>query len=345
MGMPGSGRVRNCKLKPGHLHGMQPPTMQRLQLSAAGFAVVSAAGLREKLAMGLFSRFFARNTYHESFVESPLRDNWYQARSYYPLPFGLVTTVNEHGLTSIGPHSFTMPFGVIDDYSLLFITRFNSNSAINLQRTKKCAVSFIEYDKRLLRDVVGLGYPGQEPAEKMKDSPFTLIDSPTDGRRSGDGIHPMIVKEAFQVYECSLDESVDIRYDKTGSSRHFILRIDRILLKESWQKNLESGNRRMPRMPISYGFRDGKDFWFTEHRRPFALPVPNKGPKVEVVLYEANRIDEEVRFTREACEKLTGIPKTFLKMALKGIVQRAKADGITLIDVDFVEKINEERKR
>jgi hypothetical protein len=101
----------------------------------------------------------------------------------------------------------------------------------------------------------------------------------------------------------------------------------------------------MPRMPISYGFRDGKDFWFTEHRRPFALPVPNKGPKVEVVLYEANRIDEEVRFTREACEQLTGIPKAFLKMALKGIVQRAKTEGVLLIDVDFVNKINEERKK
>ncbi len=295
--------------------------------------------------MGLFSRLFSRNTFNEAFVESPLRDNWYQARSYYPLPFGLVTTVNEAGLTSIGPHSFTMPFGVIGHYSLLFITRAASNSALNLERTKKCAVSFIEFDKRLLKQVVGLGYPGQEPAEKMKDSPFTLLESPTEGRRSGDGIHPLIIKDAFQVYECSLDESVDIRYDKTGSSRHFILNVDRILLKESWQKSLEAGNERMPRMPISYGFRDGKDFWFAEHGQPFALPVPNKGPKVEVVLYEANRIDDEVRFTREACEKLTGIPKPFLKMALKSMVQRAKTEGIVLIDVPFVDKINEERKK
>jgi flavin reductase (DIM6/NTAB) family NADH-FMN oxidoreductase RutF len=299
----------------------------------------------EPIDMSFFSRLFPRKTRHEPFVESPLRDNWYQARSYYPLPFGLVTTVSEDGLTNIGPHSFTMPFGVIDDYSLLFITRYNSNSAINLQRTKKCAVSFIEYDRRLLDHVVALGYPGQEPAEKMKDSPFTLIESPSPERKSGDGIHPLIIQEAFQVYECTLDGSIEFYEHKRDASRHFVLRIDRILLKESWKKNLDDGNPRMPNMPISYGFRDGKDFWFTKHRRPFAVPVPNKGPKVEVVLYEANRIDEEVRFTREACEKLTGIPKAFLKLALKGIVKQAKAEGVTLIDVAFVQKIDEQRRR
>jgi len=294
--------------------------------------------------LSFLSRWFGKSTLHERFVESPLRDNWYQARSYYPLPFGLVTTVNEHGLTSIGPHSFTMPFGVIDDYALVLITRFNSNTAVNVQRTGKCAVSFIEFDRRRLQEVVGLGYPGQEPEEKMKDSTFTLVDSPTPGR-AADAIHPKIIQEAFQVYECTLDDSVDFHYNRKGSSRHFILKIEHILLKETWKKNLDEGNRRMPNIPISYGFRDGQDFWFAETKPAFALKVPNKGPKVEVVLYEANRIDEHVRFTREACEKLTGIPKAFLKLALNGIVKEAKKAGITEIDAAFVDKINEARKR
>lgn len=99
-------------------------------------------------------------------------------------------------------------------------------------------------------------------------------------------------------------------------------------------------------MPISYGFRDGKDFWFSKHRKPFSTPTPtDRGPKVEAVLYTANRLDDEVKFSKEACEKLTGAPKVFLKTALNGIIKRAKEEDITHVDEAFVEKTNEERKR
>ena len=107
------------------------------------------------------------DTFDEDFVPNKFRDNWYQANSYYPLPFALVTTVDEEGRTNIGPHSFAMPYGIITDYSLVLITRFNSNTAINLERTKKCALHFIEYNQNHLETVVGLGYPGQTTEEKM----------------------------------------------------------------------------------------------------------------------------------------------------------------------------------
>lgn len=283
---------------------------------------------------------------NEPFVANAMRDNWYQANSYYPLPFGLVTTVAESGITSIGPHSFTMPYGVIDDYALVLITRFNSNTAVHLQRTKKCAVHFIEFKRKWLKDVVGLGYPGQEPEDKMKHSRFDLMDSPTEGRGFGDGIHPQLIKQAFQVYECTLDESVDYRYNKDGTSRHFILRIDNILLKQSFQTAINDNNAFMPDMPISYGFRDGADFWFTRHKKPFVVPVPtDRGPKVEAVLYEANRLDDEISWTRDAAQQLTAVPKAFLKMALKGVVKKAKEQGVTEITEEFVLKVNEERKR
>ena len=83
--------------------------------------------------------FFKRKpkAFDEPFIENEMRNNWYQSNSYYPMPFGLVTTVNEEGLTSIGPHSFSMPYGIIDDYSMVLITRSNSNTDENLQRTKK----------------------------------------------------------------------------------------------------------------------------------------------------------------------------------------------------------------
>ena len=102
----------------------------------------------------------------------------------------------------------------------------------------------------------------------------------------------------------------------------------------------------MPNLPISYGFRDSKDFWFTEHGKPFSIPVPTDlGPKVHTVSYTANRLDDEVRFTKEACEKLTGVPKVFLKTVLNAIIKRAKEEGVTLVDVDFMDKLNEERKK
>mgnify|MGYP003952333143 CR=1 FL=1 len=286
------------------------------------------------------------DTTDEQFVANSLRDNWYQANSYYPLPFALVTTVDEEGRTNIGPHSFTMPYGVITDYALVLITRHNSNTAINLQRTKKCVLNFIEFDKTRLKTVVDLGYPGQTTEEKMANQSFTFVDSPTEGRATGDGIHPPLIKEAIQAYECTLDESVDFHYNKHSSSRNFIIKLENVLLKESWHKNINNNNPVMPNLPISFGFRDGKDFWFTQHGKPFAIPIPTDlGPKVQAVIYTANRLDDEVKFTEEACEKLTGVPKVFLKTVLNGILKRAKEEGVTLVDDSFVDKVNEERKR
>ena len=114
---------------------------------------------------------------------------------------------------------------------------------------------------------------------------------------------------------------------------------------ETWAKNLADGATRLPNVPLAYGFRDGAKFWFAEHRKPFWFPTPtDKGPKEESVLYEANRLDpDNVQFTREACKQLTGIPKPFLKTALKGIIKRAKEDGVELVDVDYVKKLNDER--
>jgi flavin reductase (DIM6/NTAB) family NADH-FMN oxidoreductase RutF len=287
-----------------------------------------------------------KNKKNEKFVDSAMRDNWYQANSYWPAPFALVTTQNENGETNIGPHSFSMPFGIISDYSLVLITRYNSNTAINLQRTGKCAFNFIEFNKKQLKDVVGLGYPGQTTEEKMKLSPFELIETPTIGRQSSDGLHPKIINDAFQVYECTLDTSVDYHYNGKTTARHFIVKLDNILLKEQWKKNIDDGNPRMPNMPISYGFRDGKDFWFTQHKTPFIVPVPtDRGPKSEAVMYLANRIDPDVRFTKDACERLTGVPKVFLKTALNGIIKRAKEEGISEIDGAFVKRINDERNQ
>ena len=89
----------------------------------------------------MFAWLKKRKVRNEDFVDSPIRDNWYQANSYYPLPFALVTTVDADGRVNIGPHSFTMPYGVITDYSVVLITRYNSNTAVNVTRSKKCVLT------------------------------------------------------------------------------------------------------------------------------------------------------------------------------------------------------------
>ncbi len=289
-------------------------------------------------------RWLRPNTFNEPFVDSPLRNNWYQASSYFVSSFALITTVSEDGSTNIGPYQLSFPFEVINDFSWMVISRPSSNTTANLRRTKKCALNFIEFNKKQIQIVNNFGYPGQETEDKLKYNCFTLMDSPTPGREPSD-VNPKILKDAFQVYECTWQEEREFesKFLVNSTSAHFVLRIDDILLKETWKKNLEDGGTRMPHMALTYGFRGGSKFWFGAPKKAFWRSVPNHlGPKHETILYEANHIDEEIRFTKEAAMQLTGIPKPFVKKALNGIIARAKEEGVTEVDEAFVKRINEE---
>jgi len=52
-----------------------------------------------------------------------------------------------------------------------------------------------------------------------------------------------------------------------------------------------------------------------------------------------------VTFTDEACAKLTKIPRIFLKAALTQMVQIAKEEGISVIDGQALEIINDKRRK
>lgn len=267
------------------------------------------------------------------------------------MAFALVTTVNEEGVTSIGPHSLAFPFDLIEAPSMMLISRAGSNTSTNLRNGSKAALHFIEFRKSWLKPIVALGYPGIEPEEKMKDIPFEMVKTPT-AELAADPKYPLLMNDAFQVYECELDG--EFRYhphretDPVGCENFWCLKIKNILLKQSFNERLV-GQKQFPSMPISYGFRHNdkgeRRFFFTSHNKPFPVPIPTpKGLEYQAIYYKANKIDPEVRFTNEACKMLVDIPNAFLGMALNGIVKEAKAQGVTMVDEEFTRAFNDKRK-
>jgi flavin reductase (DIM6/NTAB) family NADH-FMN oxidoreductase RutF len=291
-----------------------------------------------------------RNVRNESFVRHHPKDNFYQSTSFFPMPFAMITTVNEEGVTSIGPHSLTFPFDLIEEPSWMLVSRAGSNTSTNLRNGSKAALHFVEFKKSWLKPIVGLGYPGLEPEEKMKDIPFEMIDTPTPELAS-DPLYPQLMNDAFQVFECEVDG--EFKYeparetDPVGCENFWCLKIKNVLLKESTEKMLV-GQKKFPSMPISYGFRHNEKqrrFFFTSHNKPFPVNIPTpKGLEYQTIYYQANKIDPEVRFSKEACMLLVEIPKAFMGMALKGIVKEAKEQGVTMVDEDFTKAFNARRK-
>jgi flavin reductase (DIM6/NTAB) family NADH-FMN oxidoreductase RutF len=280
----------------------------------------------------------------DTFVPSPLRDNWYQSSSFYGSSFALITSVDEAGVTSIGPYQLSFPFEVIKRRSWMVISRPSSNTVANVRRTLKCALNFVEYDRAQIETILKFGYPGQPPAEKMAYNTFTLVDSPTPGR-TGPGL-PRIIGEAFQVFECTLDVDRIAANPilRDSASAHLLLNIDNILVKQRWKGRIDGSGDEMPRVPLTYGFRGGATFWFGETQPAYKLPIPDLGARHEVVHYEANRIDDTVRFTLDASKQLTGIPRPFLRQVLEGIVRQARARGVAEIGPEFLEQLNKERQ-
>ena len=297
----------------------------------------------------------------EDFENLRIVDNFYQTSSFFPMPTILVGTVSESGLTNLGSYSLCFPYYIAgkDYYAMLLECRNSSNTCQNLLRTKKCSLNFIPDSKKFFREAVRLGFPGETTEEKMKDCIFTLKDSSLGADR------PKIVSEAFQVFECSWDDSLEDAYlDKAGNlegyeppyrnfngitskfGAHFILKIDRILMKKKYSDSIINGVKAggFPSVPVDYGYRDSTNFWMSRFRRPYPEKIQAKEGDVSSVIYAAKRIDPEVTFTDGACQKLTKIPRIFLKAALTQMVEIAKSEGISVIDEAALNIINDKRR-
>jgi len=302
-----------------------------------------------------------------SFKNLRIVDNFYQTSAFVPMPTVLISTLTPDGRTSLGPYSLLQPYYVAgrDYYAMLLCTRNSSNTSQHLLRYGKCALNFITDDKKYFKEAVRLGFPGDKPEEKMKNCLFTLEDGQM-AQEHPDELFPKVAAEAYQVMECTWMRELDnAKDDKPGEldgypapyhdfngitspfGAHFILRVDKILMKDRYYKAIINGVKasEFPCVPVDYGYRDSKSFWYTKFRRPRTELLPVREASLSSVRYAADRADDTVKFTDEACQKMIKVPRIFLTTALKGCVQWAKTNGVTLITEEHMNIINDKRNK
>ena len=300
-----------------------------------------------------------------SFKDLRIVDNFYQTSSFFPMPTILISTLDEEGNTTIGAYSLCFPYYIAGKsyYAMILECRNSSNTAQNILRTGKCALNFLEDNRKDFAMTVKLGFPGETPKEKMAKCNFELEEGQAEGKR------PKVIKKAYQVFECTWDDSLEEAYkDKAkigqlegieGPYRnfngvtskfgcHFILKIDKILMKEKFYNSIINGVKanNFPRVPVDYGYRDSTYFWYTKFRRPIKEHIPaGKEASLESVMYAANRIDDKIKFSKEACQMIVKIPRVFLKAALTQMVEYARKQGWTYIDVKEMSEIRDKRSK
>ena len=302
----------------------------------------------------------------DGFKNMRIVDNFYQTSSFFPMPTTEIGTLDENGNTNLGSYSLCFPFYIAgkDYYAMVLCCRNSSNTCKNILRTGKCSINFITHDRKFFKEAVRLGYPGETTEEKMKDCLYTLVDGKR-ARENPNDKFPKIVKESYQVFECTwvkeLDNAQDAKvqdeylppyHDFNGITSqhgaHFILKIDNILMKNKYYDGIINGVKasNFPPIPVDYGYRDSKYFWYTKFRKPIAEPIPaSKGISLDTVKYAASRIDPEVKFTDEACKKLVKVPRVFLNTVLKGCVSWAKENNVSLITEKEMDIINDKRSK
>ena len=76
-----------------------------------------------------------------------------------------------------------------------------------------------------------------------------------------------------------------------------------------------------------------------------ADPAGSREPskKEQSILAEARAIDPDLTFTLDAAAELTGVPRPFVKKALRGVIRRANDAGVTVVDATFVKQANADR--
>lgn len=301
-----------------------------------------------------------------SFENLRVVDNFYQTSLFFPMPTVVVSTLCEDGSTSLGPYSLVAPYYIAgkDYYAMLLCCRNSSNTAQNILRNGKCALNFVDDKPPTFKECVKLSWPGDKPQDKMPKCSFrlekSLIEEETGEKR------PQVLTDAIEAIECTWVRELDgAQDDKPGIldgyegpyhdfngitskfGAHFILRIDRIPMKRKYRDAIINGVKAsdFPPLPVDYGYRDSKNFWFHRKRRMRAELLPIRKQSLESVRYAANRADDIVKFTDDALQTILNVPKVFLPVVLKGCVAWAKENNVTLVTAEHMKIINDKRSK
>ncbi len=302
-----------------------------------------------------------------SFENLRVVDNFYQTSLFFPMPTVVISTLCEDGSTTLGPYSLVQPYYVAGKsyYALLLNCRNSSNTAQNILRNGKCAINFVDDKPATFKECVKLSWPGDKPEDKMPKCNFKLeksqIEEETGEKR------PMVLTDAIQSIECTWVRELDnAQNDQPGQlfgyeppyhdfngitskfGCHFILKIDRILMKKKYSDAIINGVRAQdfPPLPVDYGYRDSKNFWF--HRKPWKVRaelLPIRKASLDSVRYAADRADDKVKFTDDALETILNVPRVFLPTVLKGCVTWAKENNVELVTAEHMKIINDKRSK
>lgn len=301
-----------------------------------------------------------------SFENLRIVDNFYQTSLFFPMPTVIISTLCEDGTTTLGPYSLVQPYYVAgkDFYAMLLSCRNSSNTAQNILRNGKCALNFIDDNPRSFKEAVKLSWPGDKPADKMPKCNFRLEKSLTE-EQSGEK-RPMVLSDAIQAIECTWVRELDGAQGDTAGElngyeppyhdfngitskfgAHFILRVDKILMKKKYSDAIINGVRAkdFPPLPVDYGYRDSKNFWFHRKSRMRAELLQVRKASLESVRYAADRADDTVKFTDDALLTILGVPRVFLPTVLRGCVQWAKEHNVTLVTAEHMKIINDKRSK
>ena len=301
-----------------------------------------------------------------SFENLRIVDNFYQTSLYFPMPTVIISTLCEDGSTTLGPYSLVQPYYVAgkDYYAMLLCCRNSSNTAQNILRNGKCALNFIDDNPKSFKEAVKLSWPGDKPSDKMPKCNFRLeksmIEEETGERR------PMVLTDAIQAIECTWMRELDgAAGDQPGElsgyeppyhdfngitskfGAHFILRVDKILMKKRYSDAIINGVKAkdFPPLPVDYGYRDSKNFWFHRKTRMRSELLAIRKQSLESVRYAADRADDKVKFTDDALETILNVPRVFLPLVLRGCVEWAKENNVELITAEHMKIINDKRAK
>ncbi len=303
-----------------------------------------------------------------SFENLRIVDNFYQTSLFFPMPTVLISTLTETGMTTLGPYSLVQPYYVAgkEYYAMLLQCRNSSNTAQNILRTGKCAINFVDDKPETFKEAVKLSWPGDKPEEKMPKVNFRLEKSMIEEENPED-VRPMVLTDAIEVIECTWMRELDgAAKDAPGCTTgyeppyhdfngitskfgaHFILRVDRILMKKRYSDAIINGVKAsdFPKLPVDYGYRDSKNFWY--HRAAWRMRaelLAVRKQTIESVRYVADRADDKVKFTDDALETILNVPRVFLPLVLKGCVDWAKENNVTLITAEHMKIINDKRAK